>query len=49
MSSEAETPVCESCGQAIDDAKSMVVIMASQGQELVRHRRCRMLELLERA
>jgi len=50
VSSEEEpTPVCESCGQPIDDAKSMIVIMASQGQEFVRHRHCHKLELLERA
>jgi hypothetical protein len=48
-----EEPVCEICGQPVDgtgDAKPMVVvIMTSQGQEFVRHRRCHMLDLVERA
>lgn len=44
-----EERVCEICGQPLDDAKSMIVIMASQGQEFVRHRRCHMLELLKQA
>jgi hypothetical protein len=47
-----EDPVCEICGQPVGnggDVESMVVIMTSQGQEFVRHQRCHMLELLDRA
>ena len=48
-----EEPVCEICGQPVDptgEAEPMVVvIMTSQGQEFVRHERCHMLELFERA
>jgi hypothetical protein len=50
--STGEESVCEICGQPVDDTgdvKSMVVIMTSQGQEFVRHKRCHMLDLLERA
>ena len=52
MSTEQET-VCEICGRpvhGISDAKpTVVVIMTSQDQEFVRHRRCHMQELLDRA
>jgi hypothetical protein len=48
-----EDPVCEICGQPVGGtggARPMiVVIMTSQDQEFIRHRRCHMLELLERA
>jgi hypothetical protein len=47
MSSDKAT-VCESRGQPLD-AENGVVISTSAGQEIVRHRRCHMLELLERA
>jgi hypothetical protein len=47
--STREERVCEICGQPLDDGKSMVVVMATQGQEFVRHRRCHMLDLLKRA
>jgi hypothetical protein len=44
-----EEPVCESCGEPLDDAEMMVVIQTGTSQEIARHRRCHMLELLERA
>jgi hypothetical protein len=47
--STREERVCEICGQPLDDGKSMVVVMVTQGQEFVRHRRCHMLDLLKRA
>jgi predicted RNA-binding Zn-ribbon protein involved in translation (DUF1610 family) len=47
MSSEKE-PVCETCGQPVDPS-SVVVIPTSASDTIVRHRRCHMLELLERA
>jgi hypothetical protein len=47
MSTEKET-VCESCGQPVDPSTT-VVIPSGTGGEIVRHRRCHMLELLERA
>ncbi len=50
VSSQPEpTTICESCGQPLDDATMMVIIKTSTGQEIARHRRCHMLELLERA
>src|SRR5690348_3139838 len=52
MSTGQET-VCEVCDrpdEGTSDAKpTVVVIMTSQGQEFVRHRRCHMQELLDRA
>jgi len=52
MSTDQET-VCEVCDRPVEgtsDAKpTVVVIMTSQGQEFVRHRRCHMQELLDRA
>jgi hypothetical protein len=47
--STREESVCEVCGEPLDDTKSTVVIMTSQGQEFVRHERCYMLDLLEQA
>jgi len=50
--SNREQPVCEICGQPTADAgdgETLVVSMASQGQEFVRHRRCQLPELLDRA
>jgi hypothetical protein len=47
MSSSKES-VCETCGQPVD-ANTVVVIPTSAGDTIVRHRRCHMLELLERA
>ena len=48
ISIEQET-VCESCGQLVADPSTLVVIPTSDGQKIVRHRRCHMLELLDRA
>ncbi|MFL5332634.1 MAG: hypothetical protein ACJ8H8_05545 [Geminicoccaceae bacterium] len=42
------TTVCESCGQPLNEAKATVVIQAGDGQLIGRHRRCHMLELLDR-
>jgi hypothetical protein len=39
---------CESCGQLVD-LETIVVLYTRDGHKLVRHRRCHMLELLERA
>jgi hypothetical protein len=47
MSSSKET-VCETCGEPVDSS-TMVVIPTNAGDTIVRHRRCHMLELLERA
>jgi hypothetical protein len=47
MSSSKE-PVCETCGEPVDP-NTVVVIPTSAGDTIVRHRRCHMLELLERA
>ena len=53
MTVTEQEPVCEICGRpvhGISDAKpTVVVIMTSQDQEFVRHRRCHMQELLDRA
>ena len=46
--SSIKEPVCETCGQPVD-ASTVVVIPTSAGDTIVRHRRCHMLELLERA
>jgi hypothetical protein len=40
--------VCDCCGKPLDD-DPVVVIVHADGAELVRHRECQMLELLERA
>jgi hypothetical protein len=47
--STPQEPVCESCGQPLDEARTTVVIQSGDGQLIARHRRCHMLELLERA
>ena len=39
---------CESCGQPVD-LETIVVVYTRDGHKLVRHRRCHMLDLLERA
>ncbi len=46
--SSSEESVCETCGRPVD-ATTVVVIPTSAGHTIVRHRRCHMLELLERA
>jgi hypothetical protein len=47
MSSSKES-VCETCGEPVDPT-TVVVIPTTAGDAIVRHRRCHMLELLERA
>ena len=44
----SKEPVCETCGQPVDPT-TVVVIPTTAGDTIVRHRRCHMLELLERA
>jgi hypothetical protein len=46
--SSCKEPVCETCGQPVDPT-TVVVIPTGAGDTIVRHRRCHMLELLERA
>jgi hypothetical protein len=49
MSSQEEPTICEGCRQPFDDAKAIVVIQIGTGQQITRHRRCHMLDLLKRA
>jgi hypothetical protein len=44
----SKVTVCETCGEPVDP-NTVVVIPTSAGDTVVRHRRCHMLELLERA
>jgi hypothetical protein len=47
MSTKKEE-VCGCCGKPLDD-DAVVVVVHADGPEIVRHRDCQMLELLERA
>jgi hypothetical protein len=40
--------VCDTCGRPVDTV-TIVVLFTRDGHKLVRHRRCHLLELLERA
>ena len=43
-----QQPVCECCGRPLDEDDTILVV-ARDGTELPRHRKCHILELLERA
>jgi hypothetical protein len=43
-----DDPVCDCCGKPLDD-KTAAVILTHEGRQVARHRRCHMLDLLERA
>jgi hypothetical protein len=46
--STTKEKVCDCCGKPLD-ADAVVAVVHADGAELVRHRECQMLELLERA
>jgi hypothetical protein len=43
-----QEPVCDCCGKSLDD-EAAVVILTHEGRQIPRHRRCHMLDLLDRA
>jgi hypothetical protein len=43
-----QQPVCECCGRPLDQDDTILVV-TRDGTELPRHRKCHILELLERA
>ena len=48
MDTDTRGAICDSCGRPVD-AATIVLLFTRDGHKLVRHRRCHMLELLERA
>lgn len=43
-----QQPVCECCGRPLDEDDTIIIVAAS-GEQFGRHRKCHILELLERA
>jgi hypothetical protein len=43
-----QNPVCDCCGKPLDD-KTALVVLPTEGRQIARHRRCHILDLLERA
>jgi hypothetical protein len=44
----APNPVCDCCCEPLED-ETAIVITTPDGRQITRHRRCHMLDLLDRA